>query len=347
MELSPIRYAHTSDGLNIAYTVRGSGPVLIEAPTVLIGNIHRLTSPAVRRFHDALARVRTLVGYDGGGYGESDDVEDVSLAAELRELDAVVSALDVERFDLFGGFHHSPIAIAYAAAHPEHVTRLILWHPWASWEQYTRYSSLPAMRSMLVDWPLYVEAASRIAAGPEEATAAELKAINLPLGAEFVRRSLESRHEIEVADLLPRIACPALVLHRSGNKMSDVRTSRAVAAAIPGARLLVLEGEGGIPPVGDDGAALRAIEAFLAEGADAPAADYAAPAPQATPANLSAREVEVLRLVADGKTNAKIAEELVISPNTVARHVKNILGKTGAANRTEAAIYAERRGLTT
>ena len=345
MDQPPIRYARTSDGVNIAYTVRGSGPVLIQVTTVLTGNVHRLTSPAVRSFYDSLAWIRTLVGYDGGGYGESDDVEDVSLAAELRELEAVVSALDVERFDLFGEFHESPIAITYAAAHPERVARLILWHPWASWQHYTRYSSLPSMRSLLVDWQLYVEAASRMGAGPDAAMAAELKTAILPLGAEFVRRSLESRHEIEVADLLPRIGCPTLVLHRSGSKASDVRTSREVAAAIPGARLLVLEGEGGIPPVGDDGAALRAIEAFLAEGADTPAADYAAPAPEATPANLSARELEVLRLLAGGMSNRQIADALVISPNTVARHVRHIFAKTGSSNRVEATNYAHRHGL--
>ena len=56
-------------------------------------------------------------------------------------------------------------------------------------------------------------------------------------------------------------------------------------------------------------------------------------------------EVEVLGLVAAGKSNADIAEELVISPNTVVRHVSNILAKTGSANRTEAARYASQHGL--
>jgi DNA-binding NarL/FixJ family response regulator len=63
------------------------------------------------------------------------------------------------------------------------------------------------------------------------------------------------------------------------------------------------------------------------------------------PDGLSAREVEILRLVAQGLTNQQIAEELVISLNTVLHHVTNILGKTGAANRTEATDYAHRRGL--
>ena len=66
----------------------------------------------------------------------------------------------------------------------------------------------------------------------------------------------------------------------------------------------------------------------------------------AYPNGLTAREVEVLRLLAAGKTNRQIAEALVISRNTVLHHVSNIYGKAGVANRTEAATYAVRMGLT-
>ena len=61
---------------------------------------------------------------------------------------------------------------------------------------------------------------------------------------------------------------------------------------------------------------------------------------------LTSREFEVLRLLAIGRSNADIAMVLEISLNTVATHVRNILAKTGCANRTEAAAYAMRRGLT-
>jgi DNA-binding CsgD family transcriptional regulator len=65
------------------------------------------------------------------------------------------------------------------------------------------------------------------------------------------------------------------------------------------------------------------------------------------PDGLSEREVEVLRLIAAGKTNQEIADQLFISLNTVLRHVSNIFSKTGAANRAEAVAYASRRGLIT
>jgi ATP/maltotriose-dependent transcriptional regulator MalT len=65
----------------------------------------------------------------------------------------------------------------------------------------------------------------------------------------------------------------------------------------------------------------------------------------AYPNGLTRREVEVLCLIAAGRSNLEIAAELVISLNTVARHVSNIFAKTGAANRAEAATYAYRHGL--
>lgn len=83
---------------------------------------------------------------------------------------------------------------------------------------------------------------------------------------------------------------------------------------------------------------------LLGEGAQLLLDRHPSPIPVCA-AGLSEREVQVLRLVARGRSNQQIAEELVISLHTVARHVSNIFGKTGAANRAEAAVYAFRQGL--
>jgi DNA-binding CsgD family transcriptional regulator len=85
----------------------------------------------------------------------------------------------------------------------------------------------------------------------------------------------------------------------------------------------------------------RAHRALEAHGSQRPAARL-----PAYPDGLSEREVDVLRLIAAGKTNKEIAEALVISINTVLRHVAHIFEKTGCANRAEAATYAARQGLT-
>jgi DNA-binding CsgD family transcriptional regulator len=73
--------------------------------------------------------------------------------------------------------------------------------------------------------------------------------------------------------------------------------------------------------------------------------ELAASAPPGRPAGLTGREVEVLRLIAAGRSNRAIAQALFISPNTVLHHVSSIFAKTGVANRAEAAAYATRHGL--
>lgn len=87
---------------------------------------------------------------------------------------------------------------------------------------------------------------------------------------------------------------------------------------------------------------MRALQAQVAA-----LQQQAGPAPQRRtyPAGLSEREAQVLRLVADGKSNRQIADTLFVSPNTVANHVRSILTKTSSTNRTEAAAFAVRNAL--
>jgi DNA-binding NarL/FixJ family response regulator len=81
--------------------------------------------------------------------------------------------------------------------------------------------------------------------------------------------------------------------------------------------------------------------------AGAPALDTPVRAGAAPPDNLSDREIEVLRLIVAGRTNAEIADELVISEHTVVSHISHIFTKTGVANRAQAAAYAVRHGYAT
>ena len=88
-----------------------------------------------------------------------------------------------------------------------------------------------------------------------------------------------------------------------------------------------------------------AVREFLGDGPLVSAESIDSVPVEPPPDGLTPREIEVLRLIANGRSNREIATELVISFNTVTNHVKNILGKTGCANRTEAAAYAIPRGL--
>jgi DNA-binding CsgD family transcriptional regulator len=110
------------------------------------------------------------------------------------------------------------------------------------------------------------------------------------------------------------------------------------------ARVQVLMGRA-LAAMGDEDSARRELEAarstFRRLGA-VPAADEATRllAPAALPAGLTGREVEVLRLVASGRSNAQIAAELVLSEKTVARHLSNIFGKLDVGSRTAATAFA-------
>jgi DNA-binding NarL/FixJ family response regulator len=87
---------------------------------------------------------------------------------------------------------------------------------------------------------------------------------------------------------------------------------------------------------------LAAARRVFRELGTGPAEEEAAQlmAPAALPHGLTAREAEVLRLVAAGKSNSQIAAELVLSEKTIARHLSNIFGKLDVASRTAAAAYA-------
>jgi ATP/maltotriose-dependent transcriptional regulator MalT len=103
---------------------------------------------------------------------------------------------------------------------------------------------------------------------------------------------------------------------------------------------------------GDDEGAVAELRAAAAEferlgaGPDAAEAGRLMEDPRAMPAGLTAREVEVVRLVAAGMTNRDIAVELVISEHTVARHLQNIFAKLGVSSRSAATAYAFEHGLT-
>jgi DNA-binding NarL/FixJ family response regulator len=149
-------------------------------------------------------------------------------------------------------------------------------------------------------------------------------------------------YETDVREDLPKVQAPALVVHREQDRAMRLRCAREVAALLPDTELVTLRGDAHLPWHGDGEAVLRAVAPFL--GIEA------APAPAGTPdaevlGELSMREREVLGLVAQGLSDAQIAERLVISPHTVHRHVANILAKLRLPTRAAAAAQAARAGL--
>jgi class 3 adenylate cyclase len=298
-----IQYAKTSDGVSIAYWTLGEGMPLVYMPFIPFSDLQlEWQFPEMRRWYERLAENRKLVRYDGRGSGLSDrDVTDYSLEAHVLDLEAVVEHLGLDSFVPIASVHAGLVAITYAARHPERVSHLALWCSYAQASDYLRSSpQIQAVRALIdKDWEVYTETVARVALG----WSAEEEARRL---AAFVRECttqeaflavLAVMFESDVADLLPQVKSPTLVLHRRQVVLPGLDVARALASRIPHARLAVLEGESGAPFLGDTEAVLTAIDEFLSEGTKA-----------ATPAELP--EGMAVLLFADIAESTALTEQL-------------------------------------
>ena len=125
-----VSFCRTTDGVRLAYASSGSGPPLVKASNWLTHLDYDWDSPVWRHWWQALSRAHTLVRYDERGCGLSDwdvDADSFTLDAWVRDLETVVDALGLERFPLLGISQGGPIAITYAARHPERVSHLVVY----------------------------------------------------------------------------------------------------------------------------------------------------------------------------------------------------------------------------
>ena len=339
------------NGRRVAWAAVGEGPPMVMGGWWMSHLELDWANPRIRDFITALARYRTVVRYDtpGTGLSDRDGPPPMSLDDEVEVLAGVVRAVGAESVDVFAGSAGGPIAARYAAEHPRQVERLVLYGSYLNGAAIAD----PAAREMLINlirrhWGL----GSRVLADVfmPSATAAErdefvsFQRDSAP--AELAAQSLEATYTFNVEDSAGRIRSPTAVLHRKNDRAIPFELGRQLAARIPGAVFVALKGADHLPWFGDAGAVARALLEFA--GVDRPEVESAPPADAARAAadtDLSARELEVLRLVAEGLSDAEIAERLVLSRHTVHRHVANIRTKLGLASRAAAAAHAARLGL--
>jgi pimeloyl-ACP methyl ester carboxylesterase/DNA-binding CsgD family transcriptional regulator len=347
-----VSYARTSDGVNIAHTVTGKGPTLILMPGTPFSDFAaEWQIPVLRRAFLGLADRLRIVQYDGRGTGHSQrDVEDVSLDALVRDLEAVVEAVGADRFALFGFYHSVTHAIAYAAREPARVTRMVLFGGGLrGWEPMSGPGTQALLSLIDRDWDTFVESVAHAwlgwPAGEEgRLTADWFRNATTP---EVARRVLREATAIDVSAEAHEVRCDALVLHRRDAQVISLDVSERLAAALPGGRLRILEGSSAAIFFERADETIRLLTTFTTRGtADASDGTSAGGTPPETGmAGLTGREVEVLRMLAAGMTNAEIAGGLGLSVNTIERHVGNVYRKIDARGRADATAFAIRRGL--
>src|SRR3972149_8232382 len=269
-----IQYAKTSDGVSIAFWTLCDGSPLVCMPDLFSHIQLEWQFPELRGGYERFAERRMLVRYDGRGRGLSDrDVTDYSLDALVLDLEAVLDRLALERFALYGATSSGPVAIAYAAGHPERVTHLILSHSFAR----TRDTASPQTRSLArlidTDWQTYTETMAHTSIGWSEGERARQWAALARESAtpEAAKEALRALRDVDVTDLLRQVRSPTLGPHLRETPTLDVNVARGLASRIPDARLALLEGSSAIPTVENGQAVAEAIEEFLSEGQGAAA----------------------------------------------------------------------------
>jgi pimeloyl-ACP methyl ester carboxylesterase/DNA-binding CsgD family transcriptional regulator len=347
-----IEFAASADGTRIAWASVGTGPVVVLMPGVPLSNFEaEWRIPVTRRALERLAQRVRLIQYDGRGTGRSQrDVTDLSLEAHLADLDAVVQAADAREVVLFGFYHSVITAIAWAAEHPERTRGLALFGGAARGWDPMRESGTQALVSLIErDWDTFVESAVHAWLGWPDDVEGRMAAdwFRNSTSPSVARATLQASAEMDVTAEAATVQAPTLVLHRRDAQVIPLEVSRALADLLPNGRLVVLPGSSASLFFEKTDDVVDRLTAFaLDPGAPEPVTKIGRPSTTGGYATeLSAREREVLRLLAGGESNGQIAARLGISINTVERHVSNLYRKIDARGRADATAWAVRRGL--
>lgn len=337
-----VRFCSTADGVQLGYSIFGAGRPLIILPAWWMSPETDRKRIIGRDFWNDLPGGYRSITYDRRGIGVSTrQVRDVSVDRQVDDLEALANHLKLTSFDLWCFGDAGATAVTFAIRFPARVNRLILYTPWAYVGRAAAAERFDAWAGLIrADWGM----ASRVFAqmlypkGPLDAQEASTKAIRETQSPEVALQYLTFSTSFDLRDDLGKLTLPVLVISREGPghpPLIPVEASRWVASAIPGARFVEYDRAPATCPYFEYRMYHGDVVQFLAHST------------REMPLHptLSNREVEVLRLVAQGRTNGEIAELLTISKNTADRHVSNILSKTGSSNRAEAAVYAARHSL--
>ncbi|RZU65123.1 pimeloyl-ACP methyl ester carboxylesterase [Microterricola gilva] len=322
----------TTDGTGVAYASIGVGRPLVYVSGWLSHLQLSWELPEEREFLEGLAQGCRLVRYDRAGCGLSaPSTRSPSLASELDQLAAVVATLGPEPFDLVGTSMGALVAVAWTAAHPYTVRRLVLYGGWVSGADISPPSAREHLLALVEShWGLGSDVLTDIFA-PDADAAMRTEFARYQRAsstAATARALLAMSYELDVADLLARVSTPTLVVHRAQDRAAPVEQAEALADGISGARLVVLPGRSHLPYAGDAHTLVTTIRRFLGLRT-----------PSRGARTLTARQLEVAALVSQGCTNREIAARLGIDERSAEGHVERIRLRLGFRSRAQIAAW--------
>lgn len=346
-----IHFAASFDGTRIAWAVAGKGPPLVRAPTWLTHVEYDWASPVSRHWITEFTRSHTLVRMDPRAVGMSDwDVEDLSFDAIVHDVEAAVDAAGLERFAMVGNSFGAAVAIAFAARHPQRVSRLLLWGSYCrgalkrgepSPQQIERAQMLRKLAE--IGWgsdePAFrqVFASLLVPSATKEQWRWFTDKMQLCCTGHNAARYLAMMEQVDVQALARQVRCPALVLHSRHETRNPCDEGKRTAALIPGAEFVTLASANHIL-LPDEPAWQQLVAEFrrFLPGASVGTAAFAA---------LTPRELQVLELIARGLGNDQIALALSLSAKTVGNHITRIFAKAGIESRAQAIVRARDAGF--
>jgi len=373
----PIRFCKTADDVRIAYAVGGKGLHLIKTPTWLNHLELDVTTPVWRPWIKEMSRTFRLVRYDARGCGLSDrEIQSCSFANSCMDLEAVVKATGIRRFALFGASQGGPIAIDYASRHPEQVSHLILYGTYlrGSLKRDASPQAVAQAHLMLklveLGWGQENSAFRQVFSTQfmPDSTLEQLRAFDeiqrQTVSSETAARLLASFYEIDVSRQARKVVCPTLVLHSRDDARIPFEEGRQVASAIRDAEFVSLQSRNHIlldhqpawRQLFDEIAGFmlrhheKAVDVIsnVAESSERECASLHNLGSNRIGEGLhelTARELEVLDLIARGMDNDQIAARLELSPKTVRNHITSIFSKLEIYTRSKAVVVAREAGL--
>lgn len=327
------------EGRRLAYSVYGDGPPMVVGPRWVSHLEEEWEDANQRPFYAELAQTHQVVRFDRIGCGlSSRELEPPpSVESESRQLEAVIDAVGGAA-TIFASSCCCLAASQLAVRNPSKVERIVYFGGYASRDDIPDATRRSLIEFTATNWSLAAQMFAGLfdphASGDEIAAYTRMQRHAASAAAAAVFLSLDLGADLR--EVLPHVSVPALVLHRRGDRTVPIARGRELAALLPNARFVPLNGDAHVPWRDDQRELFRALAGFVHRE---PVADPAVPSP------LTSRETEVLRLVSAGMSNREIASTLVLSEHTVHRHVANILRKLAQSTRGSAATHAMRHGL--